>query len=159
MKNAKHRLKIKKVRVKKHKTPKQRRTDKAMQCLKGVIISWSVKDPIQDDREIINNRIEHRNPSMRVMLPTITQNMAGITKVNLKWNLLIKMEFKGKEYDESEIVYRGKMDDMSKVHRDTVKEMQEEFDEHQKENYMITHLRAEILGNKEVTEIDYNIEV
>ena len=159
MKNAKHRFKIKKVRAKKKKTPAQRRTDKAMQCLKGVIISWSVKDPLEDDRDIINNRIEHRNPTMRVMLPVITRNMVGITKVNLKWHLLIKMEFKGQEYFEAEMVYRGKMDEMSQVYRSTVKEMFEEFDEYQKESYMITHLRAEILGRKEVTEIDYNIEI
>lgn len=129
----------------------------AMRLLKGTIMKWSVDDPLGDDDEILNSKIDHANPHAKLMLKEISQIMQGVvTQMYLKWKITLEIEFVdqyGKKYFRgADLVLWGRLNEMDDHYQKTVEEI---FTVANMDQYVTTHLRAEILGNSPIKESDF----
>ncbi len=123
----------------------------------GAQFGWDCEDPLEPGSDIVNTWISHKNPITRIFLKKEKSRFYGLTdKKKLKWKVKIECEFKvpdGKTYYRgADLVIHGILREADGYYQDALEEI---FAEAKMSHYVTTHLVAEILGNNNILERDF----
>jgi len=143
----------------KSKKPRKKSTNykKVQRILKGVIMGWSVEDPLKHESQIIDTQITHRNAYYKLMVPHIAKDIkAAIDKYAFKYKVAIECEFKDaheKQYFRgADLVISGFLANADGHYQQAIEEI---FEVANMDHYITTHVTAEIIGAGEIREEDF----
>lgn len=143
----------------KSKKPRKKQTNYkgVKRILTGAIMCWSVEDPLKPGSQIVDTKIEHRNPYFRLMTQQIARDIhAAIDKYAFKYKITIECEFKdgfGKTYYRgSDLVISGVLKHADGHYQSAIEDI---FAEANMNQYVTTHVSAEIIGAGEIKDQDF----
>lgn len=138
---------------KKHSTRKE-----LHRLLNGMVMQWTVEDPLNDDRStVIHGRLKHRNSLKDLCLQGMKQEIQlVVTKIPLKWRVDIEVEFKddfGKQYFRgAEMLVDGVLNLADEDYFGAIEGI---FQESNMAHYEVTHVTAECLGHGVIKKSDF----
>ncbi len=144
--------------AKKKRNKKYNNYEHAIKIVKGLVMSWTVDDPLSDDRKVNSYRkVTHRNPIHKLMAVHIANDtLPLVQKRRLKYNVKIECEFKddfGRQYFRArEMVIDGVLRMADDNYYAAVESI---FEESNMNHYVTTHVIIEILGRGGIQENDF----
>lgn len=130
---------------------------KVRRILTGAVMKWTVEDPLRPNAQIVDTKIEHRNPYYRLMKYEIVRDIqASIERFPFKWRVKIECEFKGPfgkpYYRGADLVISGILNLADSHYQQAIEDV---FAESNMSQYVTTHVTAEIIGVGHIKEEDF----
>jgi hypothetical protein len=144
-------------KLKKSRKGKKRSMVKvAEKQLIGLQLVWDVEDPLAPDYDISNPGIKHKNPILALMIDNMRPNiMPVIDTREFLWHLDIECEFKNEletYMKGAVVVLRGVLKDHDGHFDEAIEKI---FSENNMSHYIVTHVKATILGTRSINESDF----
>lgn len=123
-------------------------------------MSWCTVDPLSPKNQVLNPKFSHRNPVYKLMTETIKREISqAINTMNLKWRVDVEVEFTGSDgkpyYRASQLVMRGVLGQCDGHYQKAVEEI---FSESNMDQYELTRITVEIIGNTGIKDTDFTME-